>query len=102
MRWLPGDLQSHMKSHAWGVNRETQETLEAMDQRAASDEPWWVAQETSSDEDSDDDEPVVRSSVKTRHVIGAVIAALQAPGVTAAATVCLLGFSNTDKKETKK
>jgi hypothetical protein len=98
MRWLPGDLQSHMKSHAWGVNRETQETLESMDHRSASDDPWWVTEETTSDEGSDDDEPVVRSSVKTGHVIGALIAALQAPGVTAAAVICMLGFSNTDKK----
>jgi len=98
MRWLPGDLQSHMKSYAWGVNKETKETLEAMEQRAASDAPWWVAEETSSDEDRDDDETVARTSVNTGHLIGAIVAALQAPGVTAAAVVCMLGFSGTDKK----
>jgi hypothetical protein len=98
MRWLPGDLQSHMKSHAWGLNKETKETLEAMEHRAASDDPWWVSDETSSGENSDEDDPVARTNVGTWHLIGAIAAALQAPGVTAASIVCLLGITNTDKK----
>ena len=99
MRWLPGDLQSHMKSHAWGVNKETKETLEAMEHRAASDDPWWVAEETSSGENSDDeDDSVVRTNVGMWHLIGAVAAGLRAPGVTAASIVCMLGFTKTDKK----
>lgn len=99
LRWLPGDLQSHMKSHAWGVNKETKETLEAMEQRAASDDPWWVAEETSSGENSDEEvDPAIGTNVGTWHLIGAIAAAIQAPGVTAASIVCMLGFTNTDKK----
>ena len=35
LRWLPGDLQSHLKSHASGVTKETKEALESMDHRSA-------------------------------------------------------------------
>jgi hypothetical protein len=87
-----------MKSHAWGLNKETKETLEAMEHRAASDDPWWVSDETSSGENSDEDDPVARTNVGTWHLIGAIAAALQAPGVTAASIVCMLGITNTDKK----
>jgi hypothetical protein len=104
LRWLPGDLQSHMKSHAWGVTQETKEALESMDQRSASDQPWWVISEESSsaeDKDEDDDELMIPSSANTGTVIGALLAALQAPTTTATAIVCMLGLANTGTRSAK-
>jgi hypothetical protein len=105
LRWLPGDLQSHMKSHAWGVTQETKEALESMDQRSASDQPWWVISEDSSsaeeDKDEDDDELMVLSSANTGTVIGALVAALQAPTTTATAVVCILGLANSGTRSAK-
>ena len=103
LRWLPGDLQSHMKSHAWGVTQETKEALESMDQRSASDEPWWViSEDNSSDEDKEgDNEPMVSVTANTGTVIGALVASIQAPMATATAIVCMLGLANAGTRSAK-
>jgi hypothetical protein len=103
LRWLPGDLQSHMKSNAWGVTQETKEALESMDQRSASDEPWWViSEDNSSDEDKEgDNEPMVSVTANTGTVIGALVATIQAPMATATAIVCMLGLANAGIRSAK-
>jgi hypothetical protein len=92
-----------MKSHAWGVTQETKEALESMDQRSASDEPWWViSEDNSSDEDKEgDNEPMVSVTANTGTVIGALVATIQAPMATATAIVCMLGLANAGIRSAK-
>jgi len=78
-RWLPGDLQAHMKSkqqaalvspyHSDKLRGSTSKkqpptfdasaALEAMDRRAASDTPWWIVPPSAlSDDSSNEDDEV--------------------------------------------
>ena len=95
LRWLPGDLQNHMKSNP------TSDALEALDRRSATDQPWWV---TAAEDDSDVDEPnhnLAISSANAGHIIGGLIAATQAPIATAVVVVCMLGLSVLDSNNGK-
>jgi len=102
LRWLPGDLQSQMKSQATATshrsNQSISDALEAMDRRSATDQPWWVVPS-----DADNEKPthdLSTSSPNAGHVIGGLIAATQAPITTAVAVVCMLGLSVLESDDT--
>jgi phosphatidylinositol 4-phosphatase len=93
LRWLPGDLQNHMKSNP------SSDALEALDRRSATDQPWWVTAAENDSEDVDElNHNLATSSVNAGHIIGGLIAATQAPIATAVAVVCMLGLSALDKQ----
>jgi hypothetical protein len=133
LRWLPGDLQHHVISKARmdeddasnsddsnGIKKEfcSQAALEAIDRRAATDEPWWVAfDDTASDGeevlpkeyddgDSSDDEQEKEAAIPERRggvlhhpritatqMFLALFLATKAPLTLGAAVVALLGFT---------
>jgi hypothetical protein len=101
LRWLPGDLQQHMKASASlplsdddGSTTVTEEALLAMDHRTASDIPWWAIVDTSDEETEEDNDHKMQTSVNLGHVIGGLVAAVQAPLATAVAVLCTLGWTN--------
>jgi hypothetical protein len=101
LRWLPGDLQQHMKASASsplyeddGSTAVTEEALLAMDHRTASDIPWWAIVDTSDEEKDEDNDHKIQTSVNLGHVIGGLVAAVQAPLATAVAVLCTLGWTN--------
>ena len=101
MRWIPGDLQSHVKDVASSMTNFT-DALQAMDRRSLSFLPWWVVDDSDSDSElsdqNDNDDAVavdglnVAASVNAGHILGGLIAAIQAPLATAASVVLLLGL----------
>jgi hypothetical protein len=131
LRWLPGDLQHHVISKArmdeddvsnsndsHGVMKEfsSQAALEAIDRRAATDEPWWIAfddttsdgeeaihlkddHSDSSDEDQEAAIPERRGGVlhhpriTVTQMYVALLLATKAPLTLGAAVVALLGFT---------
>lgn len=96
LRWLPGDLQSHMRASAATPGESLQNLMKHMDRRAASDIPWWVLPDSDEDENNEEDEDEDhsrQSPLNSGHVLAAFIAGLQAPLSTAAAILCGLGFS---------
>jgi hypothetical protein len=133
LRWLPGDLQHHVISQARkdeddasnsnesnGVKKEfcSQTALEAIDRRAATDEPWWVAfdditsdgeevqpQEDDGGDSSNDEQEKEAAIPKTRggvlhhpritvtQMFVAMFLATKAPLTLGAAVVALLGFT---------
>lgn len=103
LRWLPGDLQTQVRSLASPSLNDlpedisSQAALWAIDQRSASELPWWVTSGESSSSSSDsEDDGDQRSSVvadvgsaatnNAGYLLGAMVAGTQAP-VTMAALV---------------
>jgi hypothetical protein len=91
LRWLPGDLQTQVRSLASTSLNElphefsSRTALWAIDQRSASDLPWWVVSDSSSDsEDADRMSSVVADvgSAATNnagYLLSAMVAGTQAP-----------------------
>jgi hypothetical protein len=118
LRWLPGDLQTHLRSQAsmdvaGTVSQSSSSTefcssaaLEAIDRRAASDKPWWNVVDLSSDTESEEDvnaegadvdsvalPPGIGNPTLTRgYLLGMFLAGVQAPLWVASAVVALLGL----------
>eukprot|EP00521_Asterionellopsis_glacialis_P016235 CAMPEP_0195297088 /NCGR_PEP_ID=MMETSP0707-20130614/20798_1 /TAXON_ID=33640 /ORGANISM="Asterionellopsis glacialis, Strain CCMP134" /LENGTH=997 /DNA_ID=CAMNT_0040358789 /DNA_START=190 /DNA_END=3183 /DNA_ORIENTATION=+ len=113
LRWLPGDLQGHMRSRAAAIgdaisllstktsagDYSIANHLEAIDRRAAHDEPWWVVEDDFSDV-SDDDTTTSSNAMNGSQLpgnvadnfgygFGALVAVSKAPYATAAAVVCI-------------
>ena len=82
LRWLPGDLQSHMKASA------NANALQDLDRRTASDTPWWVIDEDLADKDEHDE---LHLPVNIGHLLGGLIAVMQAPVSTATTILLVLG-----------
>jgi hypothetical protein len=97
LRWLPGDLQTQVRSLAASsigdlYDAETPGSLQAMDKRAASNLPWWVV-----DSDDTGDESREKFSSRETEIInsggflfGAVLAGTQSPVAMAAVVLALL------------
>jgi hypothetical protein len=99
LRWLPGDLQSQFLSRTTpysAVNDRdifsTEAALEAIDQRASSDLPWWVLAES-----SDGEQGAVSTKVTNRAtnaagytLLGALVLGYQSPFAVAAAVLALM------------
>ena len=85
LRWLPGDLQSHMKAST------NAKALQDLDRRTTSDAPWWIIADTSSDGENDHEE-MQAPPVNSGHLIGGLIAAVQAPVSTATAVLLTVGW----------
>jgi hypothetical protein len=119
LRWVPGDLQSHLRSQAenlsWKRGRlinensefSSSKALEAIDRRAASDMPWWAeaADSMSSNEanfnkeeseSEGDDLPLTQHqrqpTVTPAQLLGILVVGIKAPRGLAAAVVTLLGL----------
>jgi len=105
LRWLPGDVQDHMRSRAMAAAEA--DALAAMDQRAASAEPWWVVLDSSSDDETGDENgsvefmdrhqeirsnPVTKS-VHAGYAMSAALLGTRAPAWMAALVVLLVGAS---------
>ena len=116
--WLPGDLQSQMRSLAAmhtplsSAQQDQESVLKSMDDRTAQDVPWWAmgADESTSDEDSRNvPSPVssvnkgdLESSVDANHagfVLAALVAGTKAPLATAAMVLGIAGLSLTKPLE---
>jgi SacI homology domain len=82
LRWLPGDLQSHMKASA------NANALQDLDRRTASDAPWWVVDDLA---DKDEHEEL-HLPVNIGHLLGGLIAVIQAPVSTATTVLLVLGW----------
>lgn len=103
LRWLPGDLQTQVRSLASTSLNElphefsSRTALWAIDQRSASDLPWWVVSDSGSDsEDADSISSVVADvgSAATNnagYLLGAMVAGAQAP---IAMSVVVLGLAS--------
>jgi hypothetical protein len=75
LRWLPGDLQDHMRNRAMtscghdatsNAEYSSMAALAAIDRRAASGDPWWVVPESTNDEKGrDDSEAVNRQEMRS-------------------------------------
>ena len=87
LRWLPGDLQSHMKGSANAAE------LQALDHRTALDTPWWVIDESSVDIDDSDSSRDIQKPPNIGHVLAGLIAVMQAPVSTAATILLILGWT---------
>eukprot|EP00562_Extubocellulus_spinifer_P002017 CAMPEP_0178474686 /NCGR_PEP_ID=MMETSP0696-20121128/2728_1 /TAXON_ID=265572 /ORGANISM="Extubocellulus spinifer, Strain CCMP396" /LENGTH=1086 /DNA_ID=CAMNT_0020101943 /DNA_START=333 /DNA_END=3593 /DNA_ORIENTATION=- len=102
--WLPGDLKGHMRSSATFAEERRSGLLKSIDARsaaaAASDLPWWVVDYSSDDEAQENATDLGTSSSGSRaensivpsggHLLGALVAASQAPITTAVCIVCIL------------
>ena len=97
LRWLPGDLQSHVKASA------NAEELQDLDRRTASDSPWWVINnddDTSDAERNENDRrEELQKPVNIGHVLGGLIAAIQAPVSTASTVLLILGCMQHDSRK---
>ena len=110
LSWLPGDLQSHLRSASVsGIStqndrkswpKESSElslslALRDIDRRAMLEEPWWVTEGTAKRKQRIDGAvtkkqvAAIRSS-STGHVFGALVASFKAPMTTAMAYICLM------------
>jgi hypothetical protein len=111
LTWLPGDLQSHMRSSALSSlalqNEDTgsgssivslSSALQDIDRRAMLDDPWWVNQ---SDDDDQDQSSEAKDDSMARQLsilkfsssgtsLAALIASIKAPIATAIAYICLI------------
>lgn len=109
LRWLPGDLQDHMRSRAiMAANDEAGPNakfnpvaaLASMDRRAATDVPWWVLPDTTDDENEDEngliDHDIARTDpgakkIPSGYVLSSFLLGTRAPTWVAAAVVAMLG-----------
>ena len=88
--WLSGDLQSHMKSAIYSNSLDTtlsqqEKALNDINRRGANDDPWWV---TSIDDKFENNTNPIKANGK--QILGALIAILQAPVVSAVVVVSYL------------
>ena len=111
LTWLPGDLQSHMRSSALSSlalqNEDTgngssivslSSALQDIDRRAMLDDPWWVNQSDDDDQDqsseANDDSMARQLSIlkfsSSGTSLAALIASIKAPIATAVAYICLI------------
>jgi hypothetical protein len=91
LRWLPGDLQCHVRA----ASSRSSLSLQALDRRTASEIPWWVVPDTSDDEELvNNNASPLHPSMSAGHWIGGAIAATQAPLTTALTVVLVLGWSS--------
>ena len=109
LRWLPGDLQTQVRSLVSSPGKPRQqedesfasEYLHAMDERSASDVPWWVAADSSASEADDQDRSsraiheVASASNNVGYLLGAFVAGTQKPLAMAAVVVGLVAVSFT-------
>jgi hypothetical protein len=105
LRWLPGDLQTQVRSLASTSLNElphefsSRTALWAIDQRSASDLPWWVVSDSESSSDSEDADRMssvvadVGSAATNNagYLLGAMVAGAQAP---IAMSVVVLGLAS--------
>ena len=125
LRWLPGDLQGHLRFQASQAGRNSRGSterrriefnskaaLEAIDQRASTDDPWWsVIGDSSSDDSEKDDSDNPRNGtsvavdppqtnggaihhphVSTVQLLIALVLGIKSPLALGAAVVGLLAF----------
>lgn len=114
LTWLPGDLQSHLRSAAFSSLAKEKEVytydikkrssgvslsaaLKDIDRRAMSKDPWWIAGIDDLHQDDvekqDKESPTKFSIMKSSgggHVLAALIASFKAPLSTAILYMCLL------------
>jgi hypothetical protein len=117
LRWLSGDLQHQMRGRATNLHESSflnprnsffpsaADRLEAMEQRLTTEVPWWVGADSETDEESDTNaESTVDGTSKTStgQLLGAMMAAYQAPITTATVTVALLGLLLEQKSKLKR
>jgi len=99
--WLPGDLQSHLRSAAAlsAINVEAahfnehvsqmslSSALRDIDRRAKTDDPWWAEFDSESDSDTTTDKLILITKPTGGHMLGAIIAVMKAPITTAIACI---------------
>jgi len=112
LSWLPGDLQSHLRSvaltslttyddeplvkHSMGISLSA--ALKDIDRRAMLDEPWWAGDDSSSEDDNQSSALVRKTSTtmttfkasSSSYAAGALIASLKAPISSAVALICFM------------
>jgi hypothetical protein len=100
LRWLPGDLQTQVRSLAspWAGDEATSmEKLEAIDRRAASDLPWWVVANSEEGEGEQTSSAVLDVETAAANNAGYLLAALaagtRAPLAMAAVVMSILSVS---------
>ena len=97
LRWISGDLQSHIKSQSTTHDSKCS-ALEALDRRSGTDQPWWVLSVDSEDDEPSESHSRGSSSATAGHMIGGLLAVTQAPIASAIAVVCMLGLSTLERK----
>jgi hypothetical protein len=128
LTWLPGDLQSHLRSAAFSSLAKEKEVytydankrssgvslsaaLRDIDRRAMSNDPWWIAAVDDLDQDDvqeleKESSPMQVSIMKSSgsgHVLAALIASFRAPLSTAFLYICLMipGISKDELSQIK-
>lgn len=117
LRWLPGDLKSHTISETMATEDGEDSfddedditapsplesaALYSIDHRAASDRPWWAMEEDEAIVEEEFPDPIIPKAINTQisttgrtgaiSIIGAVLAAYNAPLATAAMIMFVLG-----------
>ncbi|CAB9519906.1 Phosphatidylinositide phosphatase SAC1 [Seminavis robusta] len=106
LRWLPGDLQDHMRSRALSstsgeaAGYSSSAALAAIDRRAASGDPWWLVPDSTDDEEKAKEEEgsslqdIRREpgtiSIHAGYVLSALLITTRAPASVAAIVVLLM------------
>jgi hypothetical protein len=111
LRWLPGDLQSQVRKLISSSDEisddsfKSREHLQAIDDRAASDTPWWVVDSPPSEVNSANStspsttavspvyETDVTSASNLAYVLGAFIAGTKAPLAVASVVIGIVATS---------
>lgn len=121
MRWLPGDLQSHVKDVVSSRGYGLADALRDVDRRSHSFLPWWIVDDNNDDDDigkdesetsggangdavvvmddpneDDNDKSKVPFVADTGHVLGALVLAIQAPRTTALVVATILSLAAMD------
>jgi hypothetical protein len=99
LRWLPGDLQTQVRSLISSAGPNEKSLLRAMDQRSSTDLPWWVDSDTSIPSDNGDFKslPLREAELATNnnpgYLIGTIIAGTRFPLATASLVVAVTAVS---------
>jgi hypothetical protein len=106
LRWLPGDLQSQVRSVAGTDDSLTlddwesltiENALEAMDQRVSNYLPWWFTTDSSSSSDSEINSAVLETETEAinnaGYLIGALVAGTQSPLCMAGAVLAVMSVA---------
>ena len=102
--WLPGDLQSHLRSaaalsaikvEAAQFNEDISQislssALRDIDRRSKTDDPWWVVFDSESDPESTVDKLVPMNKPTGGHLLGAIVAVMKAPLATAITCISIM------------
>lgn len=106
LSWLPGDLQSHLRSASTssaymqkndlslvkaqsGISLSL--ALRDIDRRAMLDEPWWVSEIEDTEKNGQSSNQVLQTRTSTGgHVMAALIASIKAPFTTAMTYICFM------------